>query len=144
MRQWNCQRTVVLGSCRPRSLLLSLAREAWNGVLLQPDKCPTNGTFPTVCLLLECTLWYKKVASYISNCSIFVTKIIQRLCTRVANVVTDYDDLLTPWRPIKMSKFCPNIFLIQTTSNYFWASEVSKNQVFKSHFFHLPMHLTNE
>ena len=55
--------------------------------------------------------------------------------TRVANVVADHDSLLTQWRPIKMSKFCANIFLIRTTSNYFWASEVSKNQVFKSQFF---------
>ena len=54
---------------------------------------------------------------------------------RVANVVADHNDLLTQWRPIKMSYFCANIFLIWTTSNYFWASEVSKNQVFKSQFF---------
>ena len=63
---------------------------------------------------------------------------------RVAKVVAIHNDLLTQWRPIKMSKFHANIFLIRTTSNYFWASEVSKNQVFKSHFFHLPMHLPNE
>ena len=34
-----------------------------------------------------------------------------------------------------MSKFRANIFLIQTTSNYFWASEVLKKQRFKSHLF---------
>ena len=50
------------------------------------------------------------------------------LAGRVANVVTVHDDLLTQWRYIYMSKFCGNIFLIQTTSNYLWASEVSKNQ----------------
>ena len=55
--------------------------------------------------------------------------------TRVANVVADHDDLLTQWRPIKMSKFRANIFLIQTTSNYFWASEVFKTQKFRSHLF---------
>ena len=55
--------------------------------------------------------------------------------SRVANVVVDQDSLITQWRPIKMSKFRANIFLIETTSNYFWASEVSKNQVFKSQFF---------
>ena len=54
---------------------------------------------------------------------------------RVANVVADHDDLLIQWRPIKMSKFSANIFLIQSTSNYFWASEVFKNQRFKSHLF---------
>ena len=54
---------------------------------------------------------------------------------RVGNVVADHNDLLTQWRPIWMSKFCANIFLIRTTSNYLWASEVSKNQVFKSQFF---------
>ena len=37
---------------------------------------------------------------------------------RVANVVADHDDLLTQQRPIKMSKFGANIFLIRTTSNY--------------------------
>ena len=54
---------------------------------------------------------------------------------RVANVVADHDDLSTQWRPIKMSKFRANIFLIRTTSNYVWASEVFKNQRFKSHLF---------
>ena len=55
--------------------------------------------------------------------------------TRVAKVVRVHDDLLKQWRPIKMSRFRANIFLIRTTSNYFWASEVSKYQVFKSQFF---------
>ena len=54
---------------------------------------------------------------------------------RVANVVEIHDDLLTKWRPISMSKFRVNIFLIRTTSNYFWASEVFKNQRFKRHLF---------
>ena len=57
------------------------------------------------------------------------------LFIRVANVVADHDDLLTQWRPIKMSNFRANIFLIRTTSNYFWASEVFKNLRFKSHLF---------
>ena len=56
-----------------------------------------------------------------------------QVCVRVANVVADHNSLLTQWRPIKMSKFRANIFLIRTTSNYFWASEVFKNQKFKSH-----------
>ena len=50
--------------------------------------------------------------------------------TRVANVVADHNDLLTQWSPIKMSKFRADILLKRTTSNYFWASEVSKNQLF--------------
>ena len=54
---------------------------------------------------------------------------------RVANVVADHNSLLRQWRPIKMSKFRAKIFLIRTTSNYFWASEVLKNQRFKSHLF---------
>ena len=49
---------------------------------------------------------------------------------RVANVVADHDSLLTQWRPIKMSKFRANIFLIQTTSNYLWASEVKVVKVY--------------
>ena len=61
--------------------------------------------------------------------------IIVLIFSRVANVVADHDSLLTQWRPIKMSKFRANIFLIRTTSNYFWASEVFKNQRFKSHLF---------
>ena len=52
---------------------------------------------------------------------------LSHMYLRVANVVADHDDLLTQWRPIKMSKFRANIFLIPTTSNYFWASEVFKN-----------------
>ena len=71
-------------------------------------------------------------------------KVNGEVLNRVANVVSDHDDLLKQWRPIKMSKFRANIFLIRTTSNYFGASEVSENQVFKSQFFHLSMHLTNE
>ena len=58
-----------------------------------------------------------------------------RTFNRVANVVADHNDLLTQWRPIKMSKFRANTFLFRTTSNYFWASEVFKNQRFKSHLF---------
>ena len=49
---------------------------------------------------------------------------------RVANVVADHNDLLTQWRPTKMSKFRANIFLIRTISNYLWASEVFRNQSF--------------
>ena len=64
-----------------------------------------------------------------------VEKFNVEMSSRVANVVADHDDLLTQGRPIKMSNFGANIFLIQTTSIYFWASEVSKNQVFKSQFF---------
>ena len=62
-------------------------------------------------------------------------EIIQTLQGRVAKVVTVHDDLLTQWRPIKMSKFHDIIFLILTTSNYLWTSEVSKNQGFKSQLF---------
>ena len=43
---------------------------------------------------------------------------------RVANVVWDSNTLLTNERYIKMKNWFTNIFLIQTTSNYFWASEV--------------------
>ena len=69
---------------------------------------------------------------------IFVTEFVELgFSIRVAKVLTVHDDLLTQWRPIKISKFRANIFLIQTTSNYFWASEVSKNQVFKSQFFYM-------
>ena len=57
---------------------------------------------------------------------------------RVANVVADYDDLLTQWRPIKRSKFRANIFLIQATSNYFWASKVLKIRGLKVTYFHFP------
>ena len=51
---------------------------------------------------------------------------VMLLYTRVAKVVTVHNDLLTHWRPIKMSKFCANIFLKRTTSNYFWASAFLK------------------
>ena len=66
-----------------------------------------------------------------------------RVTVRVANVVADHDDLITQWLPIKMSKFCANIFLIRTTSNYFWASEVFKNQRFKSHLFSFSQYKKN-
>ena len=60
----------------------------------------------------------------------YVTNCLESINIRVAKVETVHDDLLTQRRPIKMSKFCANIFLIRTTSNYLWASEVSKNQSF--------------
>ena len=37
-----------------------------------------------------------------------------------------------------MSKFSANIFLIQITSNYFWASEVCKNPSSKNSFIFEP------
>ena len=86
---------------------------------------------------------------YVANCllfwnSFFTIRTLRQLVfdffqvhpfTRVANVVADHDDLLTQWRNIKMSKFSTNIYFIRTTSNYFWALEVFKNQRFKSHLF---------
>ena len=83
--------------------------------------CPA---FPYHCLLLTSQTQRVNIQTVIGAHTI-----------RVANVVADHDDLLKQFRPIKMNKFCANIFLIRTTSNYFWASEVSKNQVFKSQFF---------
>ena len=43
--------------------------------------------------------------------------------------------LLAGWEG---SKFRANIYLIRTTSNYFWASEVFKNQSLKVTYFHFP------
>ena len=48
---------------------------------------------------------------------------------------TIHVNLLIQWRHIPMGQFHANIFLIQTTSNYLWASEVFKNQSFKSQLF---------
>ena len=59
----------------------------------------------------------------------------QMMRVRVDMVGMIHDDLLTQWRHIPMGQFSANIFLIQTTSNYLWASEVFKNQRFKSHLF---------
>ena len=43
---------------------------------------------------------------------------------RVGNVVRDPNKLQTNERYVKMKNWYANIFSIQTTSNYFWASEV--------------------
>ena len=43
-----------------------------------------------------------------------------------------------------MGEFRANIFLIQITSTYFWASEVFKIPSINSQLFHLPIHLANE
>ena len=56
--------------------------------------------------------------------SVSNTRVLIRTYTRTANVVADHDDLLTQSRYIKMSKLSANIFLIRTTSNYFWSSVV--------------------
>ena len=49
---------------------------------------------------------------------------------RVDMVGTNHDKVLTQWRHMPLGQFCANIFLIQITSTYFWASEVFKNQRF--------------
>ena len=58
--------------------------------------------------------------------------ILRRPRARVDMVGTNRDKVLTLWRHMLMGKFCANIFLIRLTSTYFWASEVFKNQSFKS------------
>ena len=50
-------------------------------------------------------------------------------------VGTNHNKVLTQWRHMPMCQFRANIFLIRITSNYFWASEVFKNQSFKSQIF---------
>ena len=50
--------------------------------------------------------------------------------TRVDMVGTNHNKVLTQWRHMPMGQFRANIFLIQITSTYFWASEVFKNQRF--------------
>ena len=57
------------------------------------------------------------------------------LFTRVDMVGTNHNKVLTQWRHMPMGQFCANIFLIRITSTYFWASEVFKNQSFKSQLF---------
>ena len=54
---------------------------------------------------------------------------------RVDMVGTNHDKVLTQWRHMPMGQFHANIFLIRITSTYFWASEVFKNQSFKSQLF---------
>ena len=54
---------------------------------------------------------------------------------RVSMIVTIHNYLLTQWKHIPMGQFGANIFLIWTTSNYLWASEVFKNLSFKSQLF---------
>ena len=49
---------------------------------------------------------------------------------RVDMVGTNYDKVLTQWRHMPMGQFRGNIFLMQITSTYFWASEVFKNRRF--------------
>ena len=66
--------------------------------------------------------------------------------TRVDMVETNHNELLTQCRHIPMGQFGANIFLIRTTSNYLWTSEVFKNQSFKSQLFsssHSPKQLMN-
>ena len=58
-----------------------------------------------------------------------------RMWVRVDMVGTNHDEVLTLWRHMPMGQFCANIFLIRLTSTYFWASEVFKNQSFKSQLF---------
>ena len=54
---------------------------------------------------------------------------------RVYMVGTIRDDLLIQRRHKSMGQFRANIILIRTNSKYLWASEVFKNQSFKSQLF---------
>ena len=54
--------------------------------------------------------------------------------SRVDMVGTNHNKVLTQRRHMPMGQFRANIFLIQTTSTYFWASEVFKKS-FKSQLF---------
>ena len=70
-------------------------------------------------------------------------KLFMATKVRVNMVGTIHDDLLTQWRHIPMGQFRANISLIRTTSNYLWASEVSKNQGFEIQLF-LFSHASNQ
>ena len=59
------------------------------------------------------------------------------ILARVDMVGTNHNKILTQWRHMLMGQFCANIFLIQITSTYFWASEVFKNRSSKSWLFWL-------
>ena len=65
----------------------------------------------------------------------FAKKNDTNMYIRVDMVGTNHDKVLTQWRHMPMCQFRANIFLIRITSNYFWASEVFKNQSFKSQIF---------
>ena len=62
-------------------------------------------------------------------------RLIRPKQSRVANVVADHNDLLTQWRPIKMTKFHANIFLVRTTSG---PRKFSKIRGLKGNYFHFP------
>ena len=57
------------------------------------------------------------------------------LSIRVDMVGMNHNKVLTQWRHMPMGQFRANIFLIQITSTYFWASEVLKNRSSKSWLF---------
>ena len=63
------------------------------------------------------------------------TECSRKVKFRVDMVRTIHNDLLTQWRHIPNCQFHTNTFLIWTTFNYLWASEVLKNQSFKSQLF---------
>ena len=72
---------------------------------------------------------YKVQCNYLTEL-LLVTAVWAQLSIRVDMVGTNRDEVLTLWRHMPMGQFCANIFLIQLTSTYFWASEVFKNQSF--------------
>ena len=56
--------------------------------------------------------------------------IVNPVWLRVDMVGMNHNKVLTQWRHMPMGQFRANIFLIQITSTYFWASEVFKNRRF--------------
>ena len=74
--------------------------------------------------------WWFPIAAYVVSCPTctknlewYLKHICMPLQVRVSKVVADHNSHLTQWRYIQISKFSANIFLIQTTSNYFWADK---------------------
>ena len=82
-----------------------------------------------------CAWWS---CGYICCLSKYV-KQVKVLLVRVSLVEADHYDLLTQTRYILMSKLRKNIFLIQTTSNYFWSSAVCNFLTFKVNFLCLKL-----
>ena len=82
---------------------------------------------------------YQNVLYTIIQCQNCRFLSLLKVATRVDMVGTNHDKVLTLWRHMPMGQFRANIFLIRLTSTYFWASEVFKNQSFKSQLFSSPL-----
>ena len=128
-KKWKIGEKIVAFSEYLKFILLELCFPC-KGVVSPPKENTRIGSLNLVSFF---QMFFKCIKK--SNAAMLFLNCKGNTYNRVDMVGTIHDDLLTQWRHIPMGQFRANIFLTVTTSNYLSASEVFKNQSFKSQLF---------